>query len=81
MIDRYNIRKKATILRSGGCGCKRHATGTENARKLADKKDLTGKTIGDIKILELTGEKKVLTGFINANVCAVEKSLKLQVSI
>lgn len=58
MMDRSNIRKKKTIERGGGCGCKRHASGIENARKLADKKNLTGKTIGNVKILKLTGEKK-----------------------
>lgn len=58
MMDRYNIRKKKTIERGGGCGCKRHASGVENAKNLADKKNLSGKTIGNIKVLKLTGEKK-----------------------
>lgn len=58
MMDRNNIRKKKTIERGGGCGCKRHETGAENARKLASKKDLTGKTIGNVQILKLTGEKR-----------------------
>lgn len=58
MMDRGNIRKKSFAERGGACGCKRHTTGLKNAKKLADKKDLTGKTIGDIKVLNLTGEKK-----------------------
>lgn len=57
-MDRYNIQRKTAVLHGGGGGCKRRAFSALNAKNLADKKNLTGKTIGDIKILNLTGEKK-----------------------
>lgn len=58
MMDRYNIQRPDRIKAGDGCGCKRKESGLKNAQSLATKKDLAGKTFGNIKVIEWTGEKK-----------------------
>lgn len=58
MMDRYNIRRASRIAAGHGCGCKRTEAGRQNAKKLAETKDLTSRTIGNVRVIEWTGRKK-----------------------
>lgn len=44
--------------RNGGCGCKKADQARTNAEKTAEKYDLTGKTLGNVKVIERTEQKK-----------------------
>lgn len=58
MMDRYNIQRSDRIKSGHGCGCQRKESGLKNAQDLAKKTDISGKTFGNIRVIEWTGAKK-----------------------